>query len=608
MAGPAIHPVVDEVTQRIAERSRDARGAYLERLDAARDAGRGQAHMMCGNLAHAFAATPLDDKARVIEGARNIGIVTAYNDMLSAHQPFEDYPKLIRETARELGAWAQVAGGVPAMCDGVTQGQTGMELSLWSRDVIAMATGVALSHDVFDAAICLGVCDKIVPGLLIGALTFGHLPVVFAAAGPMPTGLPNEEKARVRTEYAEGKVGRDALMQAESRSYHSAGTCTFYGTANSNQMMMEAMGLHVPGAAFVNPGGPLRAALTRRATSLALEAAGDDARAMGRLIDARAIVNAMVALLATGGSTNHTIHIPAFAKAAGYTVLWEDFSALSAVTPQLTRIYPNGYADINHFHAAGGTPFVMRELIAAGLAHSDIATVTGEGLAAYAREPVLKDGELVWRDPPAETLDRDVLRPADDPFQAEGGLRVLDGPLGRAVIKISAVAPEDRVIEAPAAVFEDQETLREAIRTRALDRDVVAVVRFQGPRANGMPELHGLTPALSGLRARGRKVGLVTDGRMSGASGKIAAAIHLSPEGAAGGAIARVRDGDVIRIDSETGRLEIKVDPAEFAAREPAVPDLARNDHGVGRELFAELRRGVGDAESGASLFWGRDQ
>jgi phosphogluconate dehydratase len=495
---------------------------------------------------------------------------------------------------------------VPAMCDGVTQGQTGMELSLFSRDVIAMGTGIALSHDVFDAAICLGTCDKIVPGLLIGALSFGHLPVVLVPAGPMVTGLPNEEKARIRTEYAEGRVGRDALLEAEMRSYHTEGTCTFYGTANSNQMMMEAMGLHVPGNAFVNPGGNLRTALTRRAAEVALDAIGHPDRAIGRLIDARAIVNAMVALLATGGSTNHTIHIPAFAQAAGFTVLWDDFTALSAITPQITRIYPNGYADVNHFHAAGGTPFVIRELIAAGLLHGDIVTVTGQGLGAYAREPVLQDGVLVWRDPPEQTLDRNVLRPASDPFDAEGGLRVLDGPLGRAIIKISAVAPEDRVIEAPAAVFDDQETLREAIRTRALDRDVVAVVRFQGPRANGMPELHGLTPALSGLRARGRKVGLVTDGRMSGASGKIAAALHLSPEGVAGGAIARIRDGDIIRIDSHAGRLEVKVDPAEFAARAPAVPDLSKNDHGLGRDMFAELRRGIGDAESGASLFRNR--
>jgi phosphogluconate dehydratase len=605
MATP-LHPVVQDVTRRIAGRSRDERAAYLERIDAARSAGRGRAHLMCGNLAHAFAASPQPDKARVIEGAPNAAIVTAYNDMLSAHQPFEHYPELLRAAARARGASAQVAGGVPAMCDGVTQGQTGMELSLFSRDIIAMATGIALSHDVFDAVVCLGTCDKIVPGLLIGALSFGHLPVVFAAAGPMPTGLANDEKARIRTEYAEGRVGRDKLLEAETRSYHTAGTCTFYGTANSNQMMMEAMGLHVPGAAFVNPGGPLRAALTARAMDLALDAAQDETLAMGRLVDERAIVNAMVALLATGGSTNHTIHIPAFARAAGLAVLWDDFTELSAVTPQITRIYPNGYADVNHFHAAGGTPFVIRELISAGLLHADIATVTGQGLAAYAQEPLLQDGALVWRDAPAQTLDRDVLRPVSDPFDAEGGLRVLDGPLGRAIIKTSAVPPDDRVIEAPAVVFDDQESLREAIRTRALDRDVVAVVRFQGPRANGMPELHGLTPALSGLRARGRKVGLVTDGRMSGASGKIAAAIHLSPEGAAGGAIAKIRDGDIVRIDSRAGRLEVMVDPAEFAARAPAIPDLSRNDHGTGREMFAELRGGVGDAESGASLFRGR--
>jgi phosphogluconate dehydratase len=604
MATPAanLHPVVREVTDRIVARSAATRGAYLERLEALRPDRATRGHLSCANLAHVFAASDADDKAG-LRGARwpNLGIVSAYNDMLSAHQPLERYPALIKRAAREAGAVAQFAGGVPAMCDGVTQGRPGMELSLYSRDVIAMATAVALSHDAFDAVLCLGVCDKIVPGLLIGALSFGHLPTVLVPAGPMPSGLPNPEKARIRRAHAEGKADREALLEAEAASYHAPGTCTFYGTANSNQMLMEAMGLHVPGSAFVAPGTPLRDALTVHATRLAAAstALGAGYRPLGRIVDERAIVNGIVALLATGGSTNHTIHLVAIAAAAGIAINWDDFDELSAVVPLIARVYPNGSADVNHFQAAGGTAFVLRELLAAGLAHRDVQTVAGSGLGAYTREPFLIDGELVWRDAPAESLDRAVLRPVGEPFDAEGGLRVVRGNLGRAVIKTSALKPADLVVEAPAIVFDDQQALVAAFRAGALERDFVAVIRYQGPRANGMPELHRLTPVLGVLMARGHRVALVTDGRMSGASGPVPAAIHVTPECSVGGPLARVRDGDLIRLDATRRSLEVLVAAREYAARTPAqAPPAAA--FGYGRELFGAFRAAVGDAEQGA--------
>jgi phosphogluconate dehydratase len=600
---PKLHPVVAEVTERIVERSRPSRGDYLERMDAAAAAGPSRKRLSCGNLAHGFAAAPLQDKLRLRgEAAVNIGIVTAYNDMLSAHQPFETYPAAIKQAAREEGATAQVAGGVAAMCDGVTQGRPGMELSLFSRDVIALSTAVALSHDMFDAALCLGVCDKIVPGLMIGALGFGHLPILFVPAGPMTSGLPNKEKARVREAFAKGEVGREALLEAEASSYHAAGTCTFYGTANSNQMLMELMGVHLPGTAFVNPGTPLREALTRAAAKRVAALARKKEAPLSKVIDERAVVNGIVGLMATGGSTNHAIHLPAMARAAGILIDWDDMAELSAVTPLLARIYPNGSADVNRFHAAGGMAFLTRELITAGVLHADTITVGGGGLRPYAREPYLKADVLDWRDAPQDSLDRDVLRPASDPFDAEGGLRLLKGPLGRAVMKVSAVAPEHRVVEAPALIFHDQDELMEAFKAGALDRDFIAVVRFQGPRANGMPELHKLTPPLSVLQDRGRKVGLLTDGRMSGASGKVPAAIHLIPEAADGGPIARIREGDVIRIDGDRGALEIKVETAELMAREPVAHVQPR--FGLGRELFGRLRAGATGAEAGASILW----
>jgi phosphogluconate dehydratase len=600
-----LHPVVQAVTARIVERSRDARAAHLERAEEARRHGPGRAKLSCANFAHAYAAQTPADKLRVMGGqAPNLGIVTAYNDMLSAHQPYEDYPKLIREAAREAGATAQVAGGVPAMCDGVTQGRPGMELSLFSRDVIAMATGVALSHDAFDAALYLGICDKIVPGLVIGASAFGHLPAVFVPGGPMTTGISNAEKAKVRALYAEGKVGRDVLLESEMKAYHGPGTCTFYGTANSNQMLMEIMGLHLPGAAFVHPNTPLRDALTRAATRRAAEITqlGNDYTPISAVLDERSFVNAVVGLHATGGSTNHALHLPAMARANGVLIDWDDMDELSTVTPLLARVYPNGAGDVNHFQAAGGMAFVVRELIAAGLVHREVRTVAGEGLDAYATEPFLDDGRLVWKPGRAESLDGDILRPASDPFSPDGGLRVLRGGLGRSVIKISAVKPENRIVEAPAVVFEDQDDFLAAFKAGELDRDFVAVVRFQGPKANGMPELHSLSPSLGVLQDRGRKVALVTDGRMSGASGKTPAAIHVTPEAIEGGPLARVRDGDLIRLDAEGGVLEIKVDPAEFAARQPVAAPV-RGRHGWGRELFGVFRSNVADAESGASVF-----
>ncbi len=600
-----MHPTIQQVTQRIAQRSAAPRRAYLERVERLASRPPGSDRLGCANVAHAFAALPGDDRLRIVaERAPNLAIVTAYNDMLSAHQPYERFPSWIRDEAHALGATAQVAGGVPAMCDGVTQGQPGMELSLFSRDAIAMGTAIALSHDVFDGALLLGVCDKIVPGLLIGALHFGHLPCVFVPAGPMASGLSNADKSRVREQHAQGLVGRDALLQAEQAAYHGAGTCTFYGTANSNQMLLEAMGLHVPGTAFVHPNTALREALTRAAVRTLLAIVPGQRRLpIGRLVDERVIVNAMVALLATGGSTNHLIHWVAVARAAGLTIDWTDFAELSSVVPLLARVYPNGSADVNQFQAAGGTGFVLRELARAGLLHADVYTVDTRGMAAYARVPELARGHLQWRDLPAASGDATILRRADDPFSPTGGLRLLSGNLGRAVIKVSSVPDDRHVVEAPAQVFDSQQALLAAFAAGQLERDVVAVVRFQGPQANGMPELHKLTPPLAVLQGRGFKVALVTDGRMSGASGKVPAAIHVSPEALAGGALAKVRSGDVIRLDADAGTLEARVDPSIWAGREPATIDPIQADdnaHGLGRELFAGFRRNVNSAEQGA--------
>jgi phosphogluconate dehydratase len=600
-----MNPVTAEVTARIIDRSREARADYLDRMEAARSAGVGRAKLSCANWAHAFAASPEGDKQRMRNPtAPNVAIVTSYNDMLSAHQPFERFPELIKAAAEAAGATAQVAGGVPAMCDGVTQGRPGMELSLFSRDVIAMSTAVALTHDAFDAALLLGVCDKIVPGLVMGALAFGHLPVIFVPAGPMTSGLPNAEKARVRGLYAQGLATRDELLDSEMKSYHGPGTCTFYGTANSNQMMMEMMGLHLPGAAFVHPNTPLRDALTAATPRRAIEIAdGGNAYApMSAVVDAKSIVNAVVGLLATGGSTNHTLHLVAMARAAGVLIDWSDFDALSKVTPLLARVYPNGSEDVNAFHAAGGMAFVVRQLLDAGLAHDDVVTVAGAGLRHYQTEPFLQDGVLTWREGTATSLNTDILRPADNPFQREGGIRLLAGGLGRAVIKTSAVKDEHLKIEAPALVFDDQDELLAAHKRGELNRDFIAVVRFQGPQANGMPELHSLTPVLGVLQDKGFKVALVTDGRMSGASGKVPAAIHVTPEAACGGLLAQVRDGDVIRLDAHAGVLEIKVDPSELAARPRAV--AKGSGFGYGRELFGWMRRSVGAAEAGASVLF----
>jgi phosphogluconate dehydratase len=597
----SLNPVISRVTERIRERSASSRSAYLARIDAARGPERTRARLSCGNLAHAFAAAG-DDKSAIRQGrAPNIGIVTAYNDMLSAHQPFENYPALIRMAVRNAGGSAQVAGGVPAMCDGVTQGRAGMELSLFSRDTIAMGTAIALSHDMFDAVVMLGVCDKIVPGLLIGALSFGHLPAILVPAGPMPSGLPNREKARVRQAYAEGKATREELLAAEAASYHSPGTCTFYGTANSNQMLMEVMGLHLPGTAFVNPNTPLRDALT---VAAAERACAPDLPPLGHVIDEKAVVNAMAGLAATGGSTNHAIHLVAIARAAGLHIDWHDLDEISRATPLLARIYPNGQADVNHFHAAGGLGYVMRELLDAGLLHADIRCVHGGDLRAQAQEPFLDDLSLRWRAPPAEPIDRDVLRPRAQPFDAEGGLRLLTGNLGRAIVKVSAVAPRCRVIEAPARIFDSQDALLEAFKAGRLDGDFVAVIRGQGPRANGMPELHKLTPTLSVLQARGQRVALLTDGRMSGASGVVLAAIHVVPETACGGAIGRLREGDPVRIDAEAGSMDALVPAGEWQARQPAALDLAPNRSGMGRELFALMRAHSTSAEEGASALF----
>ncbi len=599
---------IEAITKRIVERSKSSRERYLDRVRSQIAKGVHRSVLSCGNLAHGFAACAPSEKADLAgDTVPNLGIITSYNDMLSAHQPFETFPAIIREAAREAGGVAQVAGGVPAMCDGVTQGQPGMELSLFSRDLIAMATAVGLSHNMFDAAVYLGICDKIVPGLAIAALTFGHLPAVFIPAGPMTSGLPNDEKSRIRQLYAEGKVGRAELLDAESKSYHGPGTCTFYGTANSNQMLMEIMGLHMPGASFVNPNTPLREALTREAAkrALAITALGNEFTPVGEMIDERSIVNGVVGLHATGGSTNHTMHLVAIARAAGIELTWQDISDLSDIVPLLARVYPNGLADVNHFHAAGGMGFLIKELLKGGLLHEDVRTVYGHGLAAYTVEPRLADDGTVHREAaPEKSADPKVLAAIETPFQPTGGLKMLTGNLGKSVIKISAVKPERHVVVAPAIVFHDQQELQDAFKAGKLDRDFVAVVRFQGPRANGMPELHRLTPPLGVLQDRGHKVALVTDGRMSGASGKVPAAIHVTPEASNGGPIARIRNGDMIRLDAVAGTLEVMVDAAEFDARPPVTIDLSDNEFGLGRELFATFRRTAGPADQGASVLY----
>ena len=597
----ALNPVIARVTDRIRARSADSRAAYLQKIARAAEDGPRRAHLSCGNQAHAYAAMP--EKADMALTARpNIGIVTAYNDMLSAHQPYERFPDLIRRAARDAGATAQVAGGVPAMCDGVTQGRAGMELSLFSRDVIALSAGIAMSHDVFDAAVWLGICDKIVPGLVIAAASFGHVPAVFLPGGPMPSGLPNDEKARVREAFAAGTVGRDQLMAAEMASYHAPGTCTFYGTANSNQMLMEFMGLQLPGSSFVNPNTPLRDALTRAGVARAarITRLGDDYTPAGAILDERAFVNGMVGLMATGGSTNLVIHLPAMARAAGVILDLRDFHDISQVVPLMSRVYPNGLADVNHFHAAGGIGFLIRELLAAGLLHDEVRTVAGPGLSRYATDPRLTDAGLDWVAGAALSQNDRILRPAADPFARTGGLHMLAGNLGRAVIKVSAVKPELLVIEAPVRVFHDQHAVRAAFQAGEFTADTIVVVRFQGPRANGMPELHSLTPTLSVLLDRGLRVALVTDGRMSGASGKVPAAIHVSPEAATGGPLARLRDGDVVRMDALAGTLDCL--SADFDHRHPVVADLSANAEGMGRELFAAFRAHAAPADEGAGI------
>ncbi|MBM2292193.1 phosphogluconate dehydratase [Sulfitobacter pseudonitzschiae] len=598
----ALAPKIQDVTARIVKRSADSRAQYLDRMRRAAEDGPRRAHLTCGNQAHAFAAMGAE-KASLVEGiSPNIGIVTAYNDMLSAHQPFQRFPDLIKQTALANGGTAQVAGGVPAMCDGVTQGQTGMELSLFSRDVIALAAGVALSHNTFDSAVYLGVCDKIVPGLIIAAATFGYIPSIFLPAGPMPSGLPNEEKSKVRQLHASGQVGRDKLMEAEMASYHGPGTCTFYGTANSNQMLMEFMGLHLPGASFVNPDTDLRDALTHAGAKRALEITnlGNDYRPVCDILDERTFVNGLVGLMATGGSTNLVIHIIAMARAAGVQLDLQDLSDISDATPLMARVYPNGLADVNHFHAAGGLTYMIGELLDAGLLHPDTVTVMGNGLQDYTQEPKLIDGEVRWQDAPRQSQNDRILRPASDPFAPQGGLKQLNGNLGRGVIKISAVADEHQLVEAPARVFHDQEEVKAAFKAGSLTDDCVIVVRFQGPKANGMPELHALNPLMAVMQGRGQKVALVTDGRMSGASGKTPAAIHVSPEALDGGLIAKVRDGDMIRLDAKAGTLQVLAEGIEDRA--PATADLSGNTNGVGRELFAMFRANVGGADTGAAV------
>ncbi len=597
----SLHPTIARVTDRIRARSDASRGPYLDRMAKAVANGPVRAHLSCGNQAHAYAA--MGDAKPDLAGTTkpNIGIVTAYNDMLSAHQPFERYPDIIRAAASLAGATVQVAGGVPAMCDGVTQGQPGMELSLFSRDVIALAAGVALSHNCFDASLYLGVCDKIVPGLVMAAATFGHIPAVFVPAGPMTSGIANDEKSRVRNAYAEGKASREELMAAEMASYHGPGTCTFYGTANTNQMLMEFMGLHLPGTSFVNPGTPLRDALTVAAVERAAQitALGNDFRPAGEILDERAYVNGIVGLMATGGSTNLVLHLPAMARASGVILDLQDFADLSEAVPLMAKVYPNGLADVNHFHAAGGLQFLIGQLLDAGLLHPDAKTIAGDGLASYRQEPTLEGGKLAWRDGPNATLNEKIVRPASNPFAASGGLKQLTGNLGRGVIKVSAVAPERHVIEAPARIFHSQDAVKAAFKAGEFTGDTIVVVRFQGPQANGMPELHSLTPTLSVLQDRGLKVALVTDGRMSGASGKVPAAIHVSPEAAAGGPLARLRDGDLVRLDAIAGTLTCLA--PDFDSRTPVVADLAANEFGIGRELFAAFRRNVGSADTGAA-------
>ncbi len=608
MTSTQVHPVVGYVTGRIAARSTWTRAAYLERIHRAAERSPARHRLGCANLAHGFAFAEGEVKAEFRHRVKpNVAIVSSYNDMLSAHHPFETYPRRLKQAIYASGGLAQVAGGVPAMCDGVTQGHAGMELSLFSREVIAMATAVSLSHEMFDAALLLGVCDKIVPGLLIGGLTFGHLPIILVPAGPMTTGLPNAEKSKIRQLFTEGKVGREELLDAESESYHGPGTCTFYGTANSNQMLMEIMGLHLPGASFVNPGTPLRDVLTTAAGQRVVQitSVGEEWTPMGEVVNEKAVVNGVVGLLATGGSTNHTLHLVAVAAAAGIALTWDDFADLSPVVPLLARVYPNGAADVNHFHAAGGMAFLIGQLLDAGLLHADVPTVAGRGLDAYRKEPFLaEDGSLVWRDGPTATLDSAVLRPATDPFSPDGGLRVLKGNLGHAVIKVSAVAPEHQVVEAPARVSDDQQQLMTAFGRGELDRDFVAVIRYQGPRANGMPELHKLTPVLGVLQDRGYHVALVTDGRMSGASGKIPAAIHLTPEAASGGPITRVRDEDLVRLDAVAGTLEVELSDYELMERAPTGHAPSDLDWvGTGRELFSVFRHAAGTADTGAAVF-----
>lgn len=606
-----MNTVIQEVTDRIIERSQDSRKRYLAKIESARLQGPHRGVLSCGNLAHGFAACGAEDKADLRSMTKaNIAIVSSYNDMLSAHQPYEAYPAQLKKAINAVGSVAQFAGGVPAMCDGVTQGTPGMDLSLMSRDVIAMSTAVSLSHNMFDGTLMLGICDKIVPGLLIGALSFGHLPTVFVPAGPMPSGIPNKEKARVRQAYAQGKATREELLDAESNSYHSAGTCTFYGTANSNQLVVEIMGLHLPGSSFVNPGTPLRDALTDAAARQVTRITdlGSEYRPIGHIVDAKAIVNGLVGLLATGGSTNHTMHLVAVAKAAGYIINWDDFADISRAVPLLTRIYPNGSADINHFTAAGGMALLFRELLDGGLLHNDVNTICGKGLEQYTKEPAIVDGELVWRDGPTESYDKEVVASVKAPFKADGGLSVLSGNLGRAVMKTSALREPHCKIKAPAVVFEDQFELHAAFKAGELDKDCVVVVRFQGPSAIGMPELHSLTPPLAVLQDRGFKVALVTDGRMSGASGKVPAAIHVTPEAIKGGILAKVQTGDMLELNTETGALDILVSDEELAKRESKVTDVAKHQIGMGREMFAGMRTTLTGAEQGAcSLFLGQD-
>ncbi|WJG11093.1 phosphogluconate dehydratase [Aliiglaciecola sp. LCG003] len=605
-----MNSVIQEVTNRIIERSRKSRQQYLDKIETARRNGPHRGVLSCGNLAHGFAACSTEEKTDLTSLVKsNIAIVSSYNDMLSAHQPYEHYPAIMKQAIKDVGGVAQFAGGVPAMCDGVTQGNPGMDLSLMSRDVIALSAAVGLSHNMFDGALMLGICDKIVPGLLIGALSFGHLPTVFVPAGPMPSGLPNKEKARVRQAYAQGKVGRKELLEAESKSYHSAGTCTFYGTANSNQLVVEVMGLHLPGSSFVNPGTELRDALTKAASRQVtrLTDLGDNYTPIGHIVDAKSIVNGLVALLATGGSTNHTMHLVAVARAAGYEINWDDFSDISNAVPLLTRIYPNGSADINHFTAAGGMAMLFKELLGAGLLHNDVKTICGDGLERYTQEPFMQDGELSWRDGPKESFDTDVLATVAKPFKPDGGLSVLHGNLGRAVMKTSALRETHCRIKAPAVVFEDQFELADAFKAGDLDKDCIVVVRFQGPAAIGMPELHSLTPPLGVLQDKGFKVALVTDGRMSGASGKVPAAIHVTPEAYHGGLLAKVNTGDIIEINTETGEMCLHVDNDVLAQRKPRKANTDKHQIGMGREMFAGMRNSLTGAEQGAcSLFAGQ--